>query len=275
MTARVLEFKNRGEAPAPPASEQIGVADVLSPSQVNTFLACPAKWCFKYLIDLTEPRTSSLAVGLAVHSPITQALEWKRSSGKDMEIGAVDELFERAWAEETYQTEFRDDEEPTRLHQQAQAMVRKYMTEAAPYIRPLAVEVPVQGEIGGVRVRGRLDILDDEGRVIEIKTAARNPGEEMSTDHRAQLATYCLLCPQARGKARRDTLTKTKVVQLVSQPIEIGPADVQYLEGIYPQAQEAMRDGVFYPRRDSTMCSRKYCAFWRDCENEYGGKVKS
>jgi CRISPR/Cas system-associated exonuclease Cas4 (RecB family) len=269
----VLEFR-QGAATAAP-SEQMGLADVLSPSQVNTFLSCPAKWCFKYLLDLKEPKTSSLAVGLAVHAPITQALEWKRLNGMDVEAGAVDELFEQAWAEETDQTEFRDDEEPGQLHDQARAMVRKYMTEAAPYLKPAAVELPIAGEIGGVRIRGRLDILEEDGCVTEIKTAARNPGDEMTTDHRAQLATYCLLCPKASGKARRDTITKTKVVQIVPQPIEIGPADVAYLEAIYPQAQEAMRDGVFYPRRDSTMCSRKYCAFWRDCENEYGGKVKS
>jgi CRISPR/Cas system-associated exonuclease Cas4 (RecB family) len=269
----VLEFR-RGAATAAPSSEQMGLADVLSPSQVSTFLACPAKWCFKFLLDLRETKTSSLAMGNAVHSPITTALDWKRASGKDVEIGAVDELFEQAWAEETDQAEFRDDEEPTKLHDQARAMVRKYMTEAAPFIKPAAVELPISGEIGGVRIRGRLDILEEDGCVIDIKTAAKSPGDEMTTDHRAQLATYCLLCPKASGKARRDTITKTKVVQIVPQPIEIGQPDVVYLEGIYPQAQEAMRDGVFYPRRDSTMCSRKYCAFWRDCENEYGGVVK-
>ena len=105
----------------------------------------------------------------------------------------------------------------------------------APYIRPLAVEVPVQGEIGGVRVRGRLDILDDEGRVIEIKTAARNPGDEMSTDHRAQLATYSLLCPKARGKARRDTLTIPAPWREV-KALKHGDSMMRFLElGLTPQ----------------------------------------
>ena len=35
------------------------------------------------------------------------------------------------------------------------------------------VEVPVDGKIGGVLVRGRVDLIDDQGRVIDLKTAAK------------------------------------------------------------------------------------------------------
>ena len=67
---------------------------------------------------------------------------------------------------------------------------------------------------------------------------------------------------------------KNPVIQLVQQSIEIGPEDVQYAESMYPMVQEAMRDGVFYPRRHSNICSRRYCSFWRACEKQFGGKVK-
>jgi hypothetical protein len=46
-------------------------APVLSPSQVRCFLDCPARWWFKYGLQLPERKNSSLALGLAVH----QALE--------------------------------------------------------------------------------------------------------------------------------------------------------------------------------------------------------
>ena len=46
-------------------------APVLSPSQVRCFFDCPARWWFKYGLQLPERKNSSLVLGLAVH----QALE--------------------------------------------------------------------------------------------------------------------------------------------------------------------------------------------------------
>lgn len=37
------------------------LAEVLSPSQVSLFLNCPAKWMFRYLLDLKDPRTAATA----------------------------------------------------------------------------------------------------------------------------------------------------------------------------------------------------------------------
>ena len=54
---------------------------------------------------------------------------------------------------------------------------------------------------------------------------------------------------------------------------EIAPAPVQYAESIYPAAQEAMRDGLYLPRRTSRLCSCKYCPYWQRCEREFGGQV--
>jgi hypothetical protein len=41
----------------------------------------------------------------------------------------------------------------------------------------------------------------------------------------------------------------------------------------YPLVQRAIRTGLFLPNRSNYMCSRKYCAFWRPCQNEFGGEV--
>jgi hypothetical protein len=54
-------------------------------------------------------------------------------------------------------------------------LLRKYLEEAAPDIRPAALEQQVLGEIGGVKVRGYIDIVDVDGNIIEVKTAAKRP----------------------------------------------------------------------------------------------------
>jgi hypothetical protein len=73
-----------------------------------------------------------------------------------------------------------------------------------------------------------------------------------------------------------DTLTKQKTVQLVQQTYDAGAASERlYVETLYPIVQDGMRDGRYWPVRDGQLCSRKYCSFWRPCEREFGGMVKT
>src|SRR5687768_3741081 len=135
-----------------------------------------------------------------------------------------------------------------------------------------AVEVPVSGIIAGVPVRGIIDLLDTEGHIIDVKTAKKKPSG-IRPDYRLQVATYDALCPQAHGEARLDTIVKTKSVQTVQHTITLGASDVQYVEAVYPMVRDAIQDGIYYPRRDSALCSRRYCAHWQACIREFGGEV--
>lgn len=49
------------------AAARADPAPVLSPSQVRCSLDCPARWWFKYQLQIPERESSSLALGLAVH----------------------------------------------------------------------------------------------------------------------------------------------------------------------------------------------------------------
>jgi hypothetical protein len=146
------------------------------------------------------------------------------------------------------------------------------MADAAPWIKPQAVELPVEGVIAGVRVRGIVDLLDIEGRIIDCKTAARRP-TGVTPEYSLQLTTYAMITPGASGACRLNTVTKTKTAQLVQQSCEIGAEERRYAATLYPMAQEAMRDGIYLPRRGSPVCSRRYCGYWRECEREFGGRV--
>lgn len=41
------------------------------------------------------------------------------------------------------------------------------------------------------------------------------------------------------------------------------------------QSVHSMRKGIFLPRRNSSLCSRKCCGFWKICEQEFGDEVPS
>ena len=151
------------------------LGELLSPSQVNTFLSCPAKWYFRYALGLAEPPTGTLALGTAFHSVLAANFRQKIETKQDLPAQALEESFGEAFAMAAEDAEFREDEEPATLIETGRVLVRRYMADAAPWIQPKAVELPVEGLIAGVRVHGIVDLLDMEGRIIDIKTAARRP----------------------------------------------------------------------------------------------------
>ena len=249
------------------------LAKVLSPTQVRTFLGCSARWWFKYGLALPEPKNSALALGCAVHRALEANFREKIQTKQDLDTLGVVALFRTAWQDQAQQTEFRDEEDPTGIGKVGEQLVAKYMEDAAPRIQPTAVELDVAGRIGGVPVRGKVDLLDVHGRVIDVKTAARKPSG-IAPDYAFQLATYRQITPGASGEARLDTLVKTKTVQLIPQSYAVSNQDVRATEVLYPLVQGGVRKGFYMPNRGSLTCRRRNCAFWRACEREFGGIVE-
>jgi hypothetical protein len=249
-------------------------APVLSPSQVRCFFECPARWWFKYGLQLPERKNSSLALGLAVHQALEVNFREKLETQEDLETTGVVIVFREAWMEQVPQTEFALDESQGDLRRMGERLVTKYMDQVAPTVEPAAVELDVQGEIAGVAVRGRVDVLDVEGRLIDFKTASRRPSC-VSPDYAFQLATYRQITPGASGAVRIDSLVKTQTVQIVQQAYTVEEPDIRATQVLYPMAQKAMGSGMYCPNRQSMLCSQKHCSFWKHCEEEFGGRVRS
>ena len=57
------------------------LAESLSPSQVSTYMTCPAKRYFCYLIGLSEPTTGALALGNAFSRNIGSELPPEAAHG--------------------------------------------------------------------------------------------------------------------------------------------------------------------------------------------------
>ena len=169
--------------------------------------------------------------------------------------------------------EFEADDDVEALKATGARLAQKYLAEAAPAIEPAAVEVPFAGRIAGVAVRGIADIVTTDGTIIDVKTASRKPSG-VAADHALQLATYSELLPGASGATRIDALVSTKEPQLVQIDHTPGEAGRRLTERIYPLVAEGIAGGLFLPNRNSTTCSRRYCAFADACEREFGGIVE-
>jgi CRISPR/Cas system-associated exonuclease Cas4 (RecB family) len=244
---------------------------ILSPSQANTYLTCSAKWWFKYGLGLPDPKGGSFVRGLAVHKVIET---WYKLSmaGAAPDIEDMSEPYDDAWDALSAEASFSADDDIDELKRQGAQLLRRYLEDVAPHIHPAALETRVAGEIGGVKVQGYIDILDVDGRVIDVKTSAKSPSG-VDPSYAFQLATYRQLCPGANGKVRLDTLVATKTPKMVTTEYEVTPADQLMTHNLYPRVREGIREGLYLPNRGCNLCSRKYCNFADACCKEFGGKV--
>lgn len=227
--------------------------DVLSPSQVSSIMDCAYRWHAKRVLNIPEQPSANQILGRAVHAALAANFEQKCDTKVDLPVAGVLAVYREAWAALSEGTEFRDDEDPNDLGKTGEALVAKYMEEAAPKIEPAAVEMRVEGVIAGVKVCGYIDLLDVDGCVIEIKTAKARPSS-IDPMHRFQVATYRQLTPLARGTGRIDTLVKTKSPQLIRQAFLISDQELRAIQTIYPEAQNLMRGVVHLPNRNSMLC---------------------
>ena len=268
----LIRMEGTPPIPSPFPATEAASSEVLSPSQVRCFMDCQIRWWYKYGLKVPDAPTGNMALGRAVHSALCENFAQKVDTREDLPTPGVVALFHEAWTNECEQTEFRDEENPPELAATGEALVAKYMDNLAPTIDPAVVELKVDGEIGGVRVRGWIDLLDAEGRVIDIKTAKARPSS-IEPMHKFQVATYSHLIAGASGEGRVDTLVKTKTPQIISQNFQVTPEEMRAAQTLYPAAQEAMRQQRYMPNRLSMMCSRRNCSYWRHCEREWGGEV--
>jgi hypothetical protein len=258
--------------PAPAAISE--AATLLSPSQVQCFTECSARWWFRYGLGLPDPKNGTLALGIAVHDAIAEHFRAKMA-GENLDPADTAEAFDRSWWDQLDgDAVLRDEDDPAELRAIGRTLAARYVAEAAPSIHPATVEEKVEGVIAGVRVQGRVDIREMDGTVRDIKTACRRPSG-IAAAHRFQLATYVQITPAASGAACVDTLVKTKQPQLVQISDCIDDAEIRQTHVMYPLVQDAMRGGLYVPNRASNLCSRKHCAFWKSCQNEFGGTVSA
>ena len=144
-----------------------------------------------------------------MHAALADNFEQKIESYEDLPIAGVIALFREAWAIEREQTEFRDDEDPAELAACGEILVAKYLDEWLLRLSRQGWSYMSRARSPASGVQGWVDLLDVNGRIIDIKTSARKT-ELIDPEYRFQIATYSQLTPGANGEARIDTLVKTK-----------------------------------------------------------------
>lgn len=250
----------------------------LSVSRVQTYLFCPLKYRFQYIDGIPAPwRPSALIFGTSVHA----AVEWfhrQRLAGKSPTPDQVANTFSADWfAQNLEPVVYSAKETKEELAAKGAELVRQYIELADGRSAPLLTEDrfeidlvdPETGEILDVRLRGIIDLVEADGTLVELKTAART-FDTGSLERHLQLSTYALVRFLKTGevpKLRIDALLKTKTPRIDQLPATRTIEDLSWTARLIEAVAIAIRSGAFFPN-PSYRCSE--CEFFAHCQSWRG-----
>ena len=177
----------------------------LSPSSISAFKECPLAFRFSYLDRLPEPPSPWASKGTLVHRAL-ELLMCREPSDRTVDAALAD--LDRARVELADDPEFAglelSDDDWTLFHSDAEALVHKYFELEDPArVRPIGLELKLQAEVGGARLRGVIDRLelDDDGELVitDYKTGGV-PSERFEGKSLSGVHIYALLCEQMLGR---------------------------------------------------------------------------
>jgi putative RecB family exonuclease len=249
----------------------------LSPSKVAAFTECALAFRFATIDRLPEPPSPWATKGTLVHSALERLFllppEARTLAAAltclDTAFGALrtDPEFEDLHLEPDQERTFLDD---------AERLVRQYFQLEDPTtITPIGIEIMLDADLGGVKVRGIIDRLelDENGElvVVDYKTG-RAPAERYENGRLDGVQFYSLLCERNFG--RRPA--KVKLLYL-ADPLEISttPTDqstraiARKVGAIWTAIERACDRDDFRPK-PSRLC--EYCAFRMYCP-AFGGDI--
>lgn len=248
----------------------------LSPSKVSAFKDCALAFRFSVIDRLPEPASPAAVRGTLVHRTLEE-LYCAEPSARTLEaaLSALAVVVDEARRSDPEYGELGLAGEAEAAYvADAERLVRRYFEMEDPVtIRPIGLELLLEAELGGVRVRGIIDRLelDAAGELVvtDYKTG-RSPGPRYEQGRFGGVHFYAFLCQAVLGRrpARIQLLYLADGVSIIATPSE---QSIRGLEGrvgaVWQAVERACAVEDFRPH-PSPLCN--WCAFQSYCP-AYGG----
>lgn len=251
----------------------------VSISRLETFWRCGEQYKRRYVNNEIVPPGISLLVGTGLHGGSEHNFRQKIDSHVDLPIddivdAAVASFEIRLWKEDLMLTREEESIGAKKVIAQATdmvaAMAEIYAIEVAPDYQPIAVEAVTLVELPGSRdLITVTDLRDDQGRVVDFKTAGRRKSQD-EVDGSQQLTAYAVAFAKEEGRypteVRLDTLLKNKKVDRQILSSRRDDDDALVLAARIDSTLAAIDAGVFTPTSPNNwQCSERWCGYARTC----------
>ena len=238
-------------------------------SQVRTYLDCPQQYQYRYIRRVPVLAAPSLTKGIAIHHAAETALLAKMLD-ETLSTADLISVVDTSLADAHDTTDWSPETEAA-IHAEAQDLIALYAADILPHIRPAAVEVPVDFTLGDVPMVGRIDVVEVDGTIRDLKTGKRKPSLH-DLEASLQATAYWEAVRQLGGEPRStvvfDYLVQTKTPAAVSVSTERGPHRVRELIATVEGVTNAIEQGHVWPNWQSPFCGS--CPFQTLCHQEHG-----
>ncbi len=251
------------------------VPSTLSPSKVTSFTDCALAFRFSAIDRLPEPPTVAATRGTLVHAAL-ESLHCLEPGDRtlDAALACLDEAAVALGDDPEYVALDLDDEAATAFRAEAADLVRNYFRLEDPTtVRAIGLELRVEAEVDGIRLRGIIDRLeldaDGELVVTDYKTGAA-PSTQYERKRLSGVHIYSLLCEQLLGRRPRTVqlLYLKDPLALTTTPSDRSTRGTRRTLGAVWQAVERACEREDFRPQPSRLCS--YCAFQAYCPT-FGG----
>jgi len=247
----------------------------LSPSMVVSYINCSRRFYYENCLRLPRLPNHYLAFGSAFHETLRENYWQKVQTQKDLNINVLTDFF-------CEDLEYRDvdwsgDVDLSQAKDEGVVSVRSYQEGVAQWVQPARVEYAFTMEVTGREwaITGKVDLIDTDNLVMETKTTWRNLSKPKK-EHVFQTGVYSTA---VRKQANLDVINARIDYTVVgkdlnhSYPLEFDGAMEENVLAMFDQVAKGIQNEIWIPNRFSNYCSRKYCAYFRSCEADCGGRV--
>ncbi len=242
----------------------------LSPSKVSSFTDCALAFRFSVIDRLPEPPSAAATKGSLVHAAL-ERLHLRPPAERTVETALVclDEATVALRDHREYAgLELSADDEAAFLADAADLVRNYFRLEDPTTVRAIGLELGVEADLDGIRLRGIIDRLelDDDGELVvtDYKTGAA-PSTQHERKRLAGVHIYSLLCEQLLGRRPRTVqlLYLRSPLAITTHPTEQSTRGTRRtLAAVWQAVERACEREDFRPQR-SRLCD--YCAFKAYC----------
>ena len=253
-----------------------------SKSQIKTFLMCPQKYAYQYVMGKEwERKSAALSFGSAIHNAVANYYITLMNEGNPLSVGEIQDSFINAWTLELkgdIALDFNGNG-PDEMLDLGKRMLQVF----AENIKPRTIEAvelpfsvplvdPKTGEISPIKLVGAFDLIEsdeDNNHIItELKTASRKWTDgQVETELDSAVYSYAFsemgyTTNGGETLVRFDVLLKTKKPTLETYFTTKTEKDRIKMLSLITKVLRAIESGAFYPNH-GWQCQG--CPFQKQC----------
>jgi CRISPR/Cas system-associated exonuclease Cas4 (RecB family) len=262
----------------------------LSVSKIEAALLCPKKFRYQYVDKIPQPSSYKLVAGNVVHEILERAFAHFAKHEKYPDWKYLDDMYEPTWQEKVREEEARDsfigwgiekDDPMERIKTGHRPLIKLAREKVLPTMKPwmmgsepmveYRMELELQSEIGPFKLLGYIDLVEDQGILMDWKTT----DEEVSARAQRtwlQFAAYSMFVYPIVGeenlRCEKIFLVRAEKPFIKRVAFTVGEKHRAYFANVAAQVWQMMNAGVFLPNVDGWICKPGWCPYWMGCQGE-------